>query len=107
MSGALEGFTVLDLSQGAAGPTCGMHLGDMGAEILKVEPPGGEWGRRLGPPFVSGVAAAFLGMNRNKRSAVIDLKKPGGSEVVLRLAEKCDVALESFRPGVADRLGIG
>jgi crotonobetainyl-CoA:carnitine CoA-transferase CaiB-like acyl-CoA transferase len=107
MSGALEGITVLDLSQGAAGPTCAMFLGDLGAEILKVEPPGGEWGRGLGPPFVAGVAAAFLGMNRNKRSVVIDLKKPGGSEVVLRLAGHCDVALESFRPGVADRLGIG
>ncbi|MFV1970323.1 MAG: CaiB/BaiF CoA transferase family protein [Acidimicrobiia bacterium] len=107
MSGALHGVKVLDLSQGAAGPTCAMHLGDMGADVLKVEPPGGEWGRRLGPPFVEGVAAAFLGMNRNKRSTVIDLKKPGGAEVVLRLAECCDVALESFRPGVADRLGIG
>jgi crotonobetainyl-CoA:carnitine CoA-transferase CaiB-like acyl-CoA transferase len=107
MSGALEGITVLDLSQGAAGPTCAMHLGDLGAAVLKVEPPGGEWGRGLGPPFVEGVAAAFLGINRNKRSAVIDLKKPEGPEVVLRLAEQCDVALESFRPGVADRLGIG
>jgi len=107
MTGALDGINVLDLSQGAAGPTCAMHLGDLGANVFKIEPPGGEWGRRLGPPFVEGVAAAFLGMNRNKRSAVIDLKKPGGSEVVLRLAEHCDVALESFRPGVADRLGIG
>ncbi|MDK1038748.1 MAG: CoA transferase [Actinomycetota bacterium] len=107
MSGALEGVRVLDLSQGAAGPTCAMNLGDMGADILKIEPPGGEWGRTLGPPFVEGVAAAFLGMNRNKRSAVVDLKKAGGAEVVLRLAESCDVALESFRPGVADRLGIG
>lgn len=107
MTGALHGVKVLDLSQGAAGPTCAMHLGDMGADVLKVEPPGGEWGRTLGPPFVGGVAAAFLGMNRNKRSTVIDLKKPGGAEVVLRMAERCDVALESFRPGVADRLGIG
>ncbi len=107
MSGALDGITVLDISQGAAGPTCAMHLGDLGATIIKIEPPGGEWGRRLGPPFVGGVAAAFLGMNRNKRSAVVDLKKPGGSEVVLRLSEHSDIALESFRPGVADRLGIG
>jgi crotonobetainyl-CoA:carnitine CoA-transferase CaiB-like acyl-CoA transferase len=84
-----------------------MHLGDLGADVLKVEPPGGEWGRQLGPPFVKGVAAAFLGMNRNKRSIVIDLKEAGGAEVVLRLAETCDVALESFRPGVAERLGIG
>lgn len=107
MSGALDGIKVLDLSQGAAGPTCAMHLGDLGADVLKVEPPGGEWGRLLGPPFVEGVAAAFLGMNRNKRSVVIDLKAPGGPDVVLRLAAYCDVALESFRPGVSDRLGIG
>ncbi len=107
MSVALEGIKVLDLSQGAAGPTCAMHLGDLGAEVIKVEPPGGEWGRNLGPPFVGGAAAAFLGMNRNKRSIEIDLKQQGGSEVILRLVEQCDVALESFRPGVADRLGVG
>ncbi|NOY56924.1 MAG: CoA transferase [Actinobacteria bacterium] len=107
MPGALDGVTVLDLSQGAAGPTCAMHLGDLGAKIWKVEPPGGEWGRRLGPPFVGGAAAAFLGMNRNKRSIIIDLKTAGGADVVLRLVERSDVVLESFRPGVADRLGIG
>ncbi len=107
MSGALDGVTVVDLSQGAAGPTCAMHLGDLGANILKVEPPGGEWGRRLGPPFVGDAAAAFLGMNRNKRSIVVDLKVSGGAEVVLRLVDRADVVLESFRPGVADRLGVG
>jgi len=107
MPGALDGIIVLDLSQGAAGPTCAMHLGDLGATVLKVEPPDGEWGRRLGPPFVGGTAAAFLGMNRNKRSIVVNLKASGGAEVVLRLAERCDVVLESFRPGVADRLGVG
>lgn len=107
MPGPLDGIVVLDLSQGAAGPTCAMHLGDMGAEVIKVEPPGGEWGRGLGPPFLAGVAASFLGMNRNKRSIVVDLKQPGGAEVVLTLAEGCDVVIESFRPGVADRLGIG
>ncbi|MCP4961403.1 MAG: CoA transferase [Actinomycetia bacterium] len=107
MTGPLEGIKVLDLSQGAAGPTCAMALGDLGATVIKVEPPGGEWGRGLGPPFVGDVAAAYLGMNRNKRSIVIDLKNPAGAEVVLHLAEQCDVALESFRPGVSDRLGIG
>lgn len=107
MPGPLDGLTVLDLSQGAAGPTCAMALGDLGAEVVKVEPPGGEWGRGLGPPFVGETAASFLGMNRNKRSIVVDLKQPGGAEVVLRLAQCCDVVLESFRPGVADRLGIG
>lgn len=107
MTAVLAGIEVLDLSQGAAGPTCAMHLGDLGADVIKVEPPEGEWGRRLGPPFVAGAAAAYLGMNRNKRSVAVDLKSDGGSEVVLRLAERCDVALESFRPGVSDRLGIG
>lgn len=104
---ALAGVRVLDLSQGAAGPTCAMLLGDLGADIVKVEPPGGEWGRELGPPFIDGVAAAFLGMNRNKRSIVVDLKQPEGLEAVLRLAAASDVVVESFRPGVADRLGIG
>ena len=101
MTDALDGVRVLDLSQGAAGPTCGMALGDLGATVIKVEPPDGEWGRGLGPPFVSGVAAAFLGMNRNKRGIAVDLKHAEGAEVVLRLAESCDVAIESFRPGVA------
>lgn len=103
----LEGIRLLDLSQGAAGPTCAMLLADLGAQVVKVEPPGGDWGRGLGPPFVGGTAAAFLGMNRNKRDIVIDVKRPGGAEVVLRLAERSDVALESLRPGAADRLGIG
>ena len=107
MSGVLEGVRILDISQGAAGPTCGMLLGDLGAVVVKVEPPGGEWGRRLGPPFLGGVSAAFLGMNRGKRSVGVDLKRPGAAEALLRLAASCDVVLESFRPGVADRLGVG
>jgi crotonobetainyl-CoA:carnitine CoA-transferase CaiB-like acyl-CoA transferase len=107
VSGALDGVRILDISQGAAGPTCGMLLGDMGAVVVKLEPPGGEWGRGLGPPFLGGVSAAFLGMNRGKRSVGVDLKKPGAAEAVLRLAGSCDVVLESFRPGVADRLGVG
>ncbi len=105
--GALDGIRVLDLSQGAAGPTAAMLLGDLGADVVKVEPPGGEWGRGLGPPFVDGVAAAYLGMNRNKRGIVVDLKRPAGRDLVLRLAAGSDVVLESFRPGVADRLGVG
>jgi crotonobetainyl-CoA:carnitine CoA-transferase CaiB-like acyl-CoA transferase len=107
MAGALEGIRVLDLSQGAAGPTAAMLLGDLGADVVKVEPPGGEWGRGLGPPFVGGVAAAYLGMNRNKRGIVVDLKRPAGRDLLLRLARGSDVVLESFRPGVADRLGVG
>ena len=107
MTRPLEGIRVLDLSQGAAGPWCAMLLGDLGAEIAKVEPPGGDWGRTLGPPFVDGVATCFLAMNRNKRGAVIDLKKPGGSSIVTRMASLADVVIENFRPGVVERLGIG
>lgn len=103
----LDGIRVLDLSQGASGPWCAMLLGDLGAEIAKVEPPGGDWARTLGPPFVDGVATIFLAMNRNKRGAVIDLKKPGGSSIVARMAASADVVIENFRPGVAERLGIG
>lgn len=105
--GALDGLRVLDLSQGAAGPTCAMVLGDHGAAVVKVEPTTGEWGRGLGPPFWHGVAAAYLGMNRNKRSLALDLKRPAGREIVRRLAERSDVLVESFRPGVLDRLGLG
>ncbi len=108
----LEGVRVVDLSQGAAGPVCTQFLGDFGADVVKVEPPGGDWGRQLGPPFYtlpdgSRTAAAYVGMNRNKRSVVIDLKHPAGREVVLRLVDRADVFVESFRPGVAERLGLG
>lgn len=105
-AGALDGVRVLDLSQGAAGPVCTMVLGDLGADVVKVEPPGGEWGRTLGPPFVGEVAAAFLGMNRNKRSLVVDLKRPGAAAIVRHLAASADVFVESFRPGVTARLGL-
>lgn len=103
----LEGVRVLDLSQGAAGPAAGMLLGELGAEVIKIEPPEGEWGRGLGPPFIGDVAAAYTGLNRNKRGIAVDLKRPGARELVLELARSTDVVLESFRPGVADRLGIG
>lgn len=104
---ALDGIRVLDLSQGAAGPTAGMVLGEYGAQVIKVDPPEGDWGRRLGPPFLGEDAAAYWGMNRNKRSMVVNLKTPQGVEVVRTLARQSDVLLESFRPGVLERLGIG
>jgi len=108
----LEGVRVVDLSQGAAGPVCTQLLGDFGADVVKVEPPGGDWGRQLGPPFYplpdgGKTAAAYVGMNRNKRSVVVDLKRPEGRQVLLRLVEGADVFVESFRPGVAERLGLG
>ncbi|MDR7434107.1 MAG: CoA transferase [Armatimonadota bacterium] len=113
MGKVLEGIRVLDLTQGAAGPVCTQLLGDFGADVIKIEPPEGDWGRGLGPPFIrlrggtgKAVAAAYVGMNRNKRSIVVDLKRPGGREVIHRLVHGADVFVESFRPGVAARLGI-
>ena len=107
LNAALAGIRVLDFSQVGAGPTCGMLLGDLGADVIKIEAPAGDIGRKLGPPFVAGESVTALSFNRNKRSLVIDLKTPEGPEVVRRLAAEADVVLESFRPGVMDRLGIG
>lgn len=107
INAALAGIRVLDFSQVGAGPTCGMLLGDLGADVTKVEAPGGDIGRKLGPPFQNGESVTAMSFNRNKRSLVIDLKKPEGSALVRRLVEQVDVLVESFRPGVMDRLGIG
>lgn len=104
---ALSGIRVLDFSQVGAGPTCGMILGDLGADVVKIEAPGGDIGRKLGPPFRDGESVTAMSFNRNKRSLVIDLKAPEGPGIVRRLAAQSDVVLESFRPGVMDRLGIG
>jgi crotonobetainyl-CoA:carnitine CoA-transferase CaiB-like acyl-CoA transferase len=104
---ALAGVTVLDFSQVGAGPTCGMLLGDLGAEVVKIEAPGGDIGRKLGPPWQQGESVVSMSFNRNKRSIAIDLKHPDGPALVRRMAAKADVVLESFRPGVMDRLGIG
>ncbi|HEX2545800.1 MAG TPA: CoA transferase [Ramlibacter sp.] len=104
---ALRGVTVLDFSQVGAGPTCGMLLGDLGATVIKVEAPGGDIGRKLGPPWQNGESVVSMSFNRNKRSLAIDLKKPEGPALVRRLAARVDVVLESFRPGVMERLGIG
>src|SRR5207248_3399548 len=106
--GPLGGVTVLDTTRLIAGPYCAMLLGDLGADVVKVEPPGrGEDGRHLGPPFVGGESAYFLAFNRNKRSVTLDLKRPGGAAAFLRLAGRADVLLENFRPGTMERLGLG
>lgn len=102
----LSGFRVLDLSRALTGPFCSMILGDLGAEIVKVEPPGGDETRFWGPPFLNGESAYFMCVNRNKRSIVIDLKNAAGKELLLELAAKADIFLENFRPGVVARLGI-
>jgi crotonobetainyl-CoA:carnitine CoA-transferase CaiB-like acyl-CoA transferase len=109
MGGPLAGLVVLDLSQLAQGPFATQMLGDMGAEIIKVEPPKGDWMRffALGNIYKAGESISFLSFNRNKRSINIDLKKPEGLEIVRRLVDRADVLVENFRPGVMERLGLG
>lgn len=99
---------MLDLSRILAAPYCTMLLGDLGADVVKVERPGsGDDTRGWGPPFQGGESAYFLSVNRNKRSLTLDLKHPEGREVAVRLASKSDVLVHNFRPGVAERLGLG
>ena len=100
------GLRVLDLAQGIAGPYCGMLLAQYGADVLKVEPAAGDWGRALGKR-VGGHSAIDLSANRGKRSIALDLKHPEGRALLARLAARCDVVIENFRPGVAERLGVG
>ncbi|CAN5304213.1 CoA transferase [soil metagenome] len=108
MMGALEDIRVLDLTQVMAGPYCCMLLGDLGADIVKVEPPGaGDQARRaMGFRMRGEDSAAFLAVNRNKRSVTVDLKTEEGRRLVHRLAETADVAVENFRPDVPGKLGI-
>lgn len=104
---ALEGVKVLEVSQVMAGPFCGMLLADMGADVVKVEKPnGGDDSRRMGPPFINGESAAFLAMNRNKRSLVLDLKHAAGQALFRRLAAQADIVIENFRPGTMAALGL-
>jgi crotonobetainyl-CoA:carnitine CoA-transferase CaiB-like acyl-CoA transferase len=104
---ALGGLLVLDLSHVMAGPFCAMLLGDLGADVIKVEKPGGEDSRRFGPPFISGESVAFLGLNRNKRDICIDLKTDEGRTIVRKLATKADVLIENFKPSTMANLGLG
>ena len=107
-SAALEGVKVLDLTQIMAGPYCTMMLADMGADVVKVEKPnGGDDTRRMGPPFIEGESAAFLGINRNKRSIVVDLRSDEGREIVMDMARGYDVLVQNFRPGSLERMGLG
>src|SRR5690606_30777054 len=91
----------------AAGPTCTMLLADMGARVIKVEPPGGELGRTLGPAWVAGDSALYHGFNRGKLGVCLDLKNPQSLAVVQRMVAEADVVIESMRPGVMARLGLG
>lgn len=103
----LDGIRVLDLSQNIAGPQATQVLGDLGADVIKVEPPGGDPARKWGPPFWGGDAPLFLAFNRNKRSIVVDLKSDTGRKIVAQLVAKSDVMVQAFRKGVIDKLGFG
>ncbi|WP_107706309.1 CaiB/BaiF CoA transferase family protein [Nocardioides allogilvus] len=106
-SGALDGVRVLDLSRILAGPYLTMMLGDLGADVVKVEPPGGDDTRTWGPPFHEGTTTYFLSVNRNKRSWSLDLTDVTQRAELLSLATTADIVVENFRPGVAERLGVG
>ena len=107
MSGVLEGIRVLDLTQMVAGPLCTMLLGDLGADVIKVEQPTGDISRTIGVNRPCGESDYFLSVNRNKRSVVLDLKSEAGVETLKALAAGSDVLVENFRPGTLERLGIG
>lgn len=104
--GPCAGLKVVDFSTVVSGPMCTMILGDLGADVVKVEPPRGDSTRMMGPPFKGDLSAFFVQFNRNKRSVVIDLQGTGGQRVAQRLARDADVVVQNFRPGVAARLGI-
>jgi len=103
----LEGIKVLDLSRALAGPYCTMLLGDMGADVIKIERPGkGDDSRAWGPPFIEGESAYFLSVNRNKKSITLNLKSEKGKEILFKLIKTSDVLIETNRPGVMEKLGL-
>jgi crotonobetainyl-CoA:carnitine CoA-transferase CaiB-like acyl-CoA transferase len=107
MVGPLQGCRVLELTHIMAGPTCGMMLADMGADVIKVEKPTGDDTRRLTPPSINGESAAFLMMNRNKRGLALDLKQDSARDALKTLLKDADVVIENFRGGTMERLGLG
>src|SRR6476620_5462952 len=104
----LDDVFVLDLSRILSGPICTMLMADMGAEVIKIEPPPlGDDSRQWGPPFIGGISTYFLSVNRNKKSLGLNLKTEEGRRILWKLIEKADVVIENFRPGVLDKLGFG
>ena len=105
--GALAGLKIIDLTRVLGGPFCTQLLADHGANVVKIEPPQGDEVRDWGPPFHDDMASYFIGVNRNKRSMGLDLSKPEGREVLLRMLEGADVLLENYKPGAMEKWGIG
>ena len=103
----LAGVRVIDLTRVLAGPFCSMSLGDMGADVIKVEEPGKGDDTRGWPPFAGGEATYFMSVNRNKKSLTLNMKAPEGQAILRRLIAKADVVIENFRPGTMERLGFG
>ena len=106
MSQPLAGLRVIELANFIAGPLAGTLLADMGADVIKVEPPKGDMGRAM-PPQTRGESTSFAALNRNKRSLVLDLKQPAAREILLKLAAKSDALLEAYRPGALEKMGLG
>lgn len=105
--GPLKGIRVIDITSMITGPLCAQQLGDLGADVIKIEPTHGEIARWLAPPQKAGLTGFYAQMNRNKRSLSVDLKNPEGIAIIKKLAETADILVENFRGGVPDRLGIG
>jgi crotonobetainyl-CoA:carnitine CoA-transferase CaiB-like acyl-CoA transferase len=104
----LDDLFVVDLSRILSGPVCTMLMADMGAEVIKVEPPpSGDDSRQWGPPFIGGISTYFLSVNRNKKSLGLNLKTETGQQILWKLIKRADVVIENFRPGVLDKLGFG
>ena len=106
-SAALDGLRVLEFSRVLAGPWCGMQLADLGADVIKIEPPEGDDTRGYGPPFRDGLSAYFACCNRGKRSIALDLRHPAAKPLLQRMIGRADVLIQNFRPGSADSLGLG
>ena len=105
--GPLKGIRVIDITSMITGPLCSQQLGDLGADVIKIEPTHGEVARWMAPPQKAGLTGFYSQMNRNKRSLALDLKNPEGIAIIRKLAESADIVVENFRGGVPDRLGIG
>ena len=107
MPGALDGFTIIDFTQGLCGPFASMRLADAGAEVIKIEPLSGDTARTMGPPFIQDESAVFLSLNRNKKSVALDVTTQDGRKIAQQLIARADVVLEDFGPGQAETLGLG